>query len=254
MHDPRICRFFAVDPLTAQYPHYTPYSFSGNKLIHAVELEGLEEEDYVDDLLENLFTTVLEVVTDYVVEQTIEIVEQKVEDVKEEIEYEYENVKVELEKNNAKIFVGGEGNIDIGPGWGVKGKVYGYGAGGKLDLFSLDLFGVKSGFELDKDGVKPVLEFYSPFIDGYLKAHGEASATLGGVSGKADYQFEVHQGNKGVANSKTTYGGGVGPVQFSTSEQAGETTNSASVNLGGGEVKYILGLSTTVDIKIEKGP
>lgn len=43
MHDVRIGRFFAVDPLTAKYPHYTPYSFSGNKVIHAVELEGLEE-------------------------------------------------------------------------------------------------------------------------------------------------------------------------------------------------------------------
>lgn len=36
-------RFFAVDPLTPDYPHYTPYSFSGNKVIHAIELEGLEE-------------------------------------------------------------------------------------------------------------------------------------------------------------------------------------------------------------------
>jgi len=45
MHDPRIGRFFAVDPLTPDYPHYTPYSFSGNKVIHKVELEGLEEAD-----------------------------------------------------------------------------------------------------------------------------------------------------------------------------------------------------------------
>jgi len=44
MHDPRIGRFFAIDPLSPKYPHYTPYSFSGNKLIHAVELEGLEEK------------------------------------------------------------------------------------------------------------------------------------------------------------------------------------------------------------------
>ena len=43
MHDPRIGRFFAVDPLTAKYPWYTPYQFSGNKVIHMVELEGLEE-------------------------------------------------------------------------------------------------------------------------------------------------------------------------------------------------------------------
>jgi len=43
MHDPRVGRFFAVDPLASDYPHYTPYQFSGNQLIHAVELEGLEE-------------------------------------------------------------------------------------------------------------------------------------------------------------------------------------------------------------------
>jgi hypothetical protein len=42
MHDPRIGRFFAVDPLASKYPHYTPYSFSGNKVIANVELEGLE--------------------------------------------------------------------------------------------------------------------------------------------------------------------------------------------------------------------
>ena len=43
MHDPLVGRFFAVDPLAKKYPWYTPYSFSGNKVIHAVELEGLEE-------------------------------------------------------------------------------------------------------------------------------------------------------------------------------------------------------------------
>ncbi|GEQ85383.1 hypothetical protein ULMS_08910 [Patiriisocius marinistellae] len=46
MHDPRVGRFFAVDPLTAEYPHYTPYSFSGNKVIAHFELEGLEEVYY----------------------------------------------------------------------------------------------------------------------------------------------------------------------------------------------------------------
>jgi RHS repeat-associated protein len=45
MHDPRVGRFFAVDPLTKKYPHYTPYSFSGNKVIAFKELEGKEEYD-----------------------------------------------------------------------------------------------------------------------------------------------------------------------------------------------------------------
>ncbi len=43
MHDPRVGRFFAVDPLIKKYPHYSSYSFSGNKVIAFVELEGLED-------------------------------------------------------------------------------------------------------------------------------------------------------------------------------------------------------------------
>ena len=42
MHDPRIGRFFAVDPLTKKYPELTPYQFSSNRTIDYVELEGLE--------------------------------------------------------------------------------------------------------------------------------------------------------------------------------------------------------------------
>ena len=43
MHDPRLGRFFAIDPLFKEYPNYTPYSFSGNKVIASVEFEGLED-------------------------------------------------------------------------------------------------------------------------------------------------------------------------------------------------------------------
>jgi hypothetical protein len=42
MHDPRVGRFFAVDPLSPSYPRNSPYSFSENRLIDAIELEGLE--------------------------------------------------------------------------------------------------------------------------------------------------------------------------------------------------------------------
>ncbi|WP_298939649.1 hypothetical protein, partial [uncultured Dysgonomonas sp.] len=42
MHDPRTGRFFAIDPLAPSYPWNSPYAFSENKVIHAVELEGLE--------------------------------------------------------------------------------------------------------------------------------------------------------------------------------------------------------------------
>jgi RHS repeat-associated protein len=45
MHDPRVGRFFAIDPLAPKYPHNSPYAFSENTVIDHVELEGLEKAD-----------------------------------------------------------------------------------------------------------------------------------------------------------------------------------------------------------------
>lgn len=42
MHDPRIGRFFSIDPLTKKYPHNGPYNFSENRVVDGRELEGLE--------------------------------------------------------------------------------------------------------------------------------------------------------------------------------------------------------------------
>jgi len=44
MHDPRIGRFFAVDPLAPKYPKWSPYAFSGNQVTASRELEGLEPD------------------------------------------------------------------------------------------------------------------------------------------------------------------------------------------------------------------
>jgi RHS repeat-associated protein len=49
MHDPRVGRFFAVDPLAGKYPHNGPYNFSENRVIDGVELEGLEWENVKDE-------------------------------------------------------------------------------------------------------------------------------------------------------------------------------------------------------------
>lgn len=42
MHDVRLGRFFAVDPISGKYPHNSVYAFSENRLIDKNELEGLE--------------------------------------------------------------------------------------------------------------------------------------------------------------------------------------------------------------------
>ena len=42
MHDPRLGRFFAVDPLAGSFPWNSNYAFSENRVIDGFELEGLE--------------------------------------------------------------------------------------------------------------------------------------------------------------------------------------------------------------------
>jgi len=43
IYNPKIAKFLSVDPLTKEYPWYTPYQFAGNKPIQAIDLDGLEE-------------------------------------------------------------------------------------------------------------------------------------------------------------------------------------------------------------------
>jgi RHS repeat-associated protein len=42
VYDPRVGRFLSVDPLTKTYPYYTPYQFSSNMPIAAIDRDGLE--------------------------------------------------------------------------------------------------------------------------------------------------------------------------------------------------------------------
>ena len=42
MHDPRVGRFFMIDPLSKDYPWNSPFAFSENRVIDGVELEGKE--------------------------------------------------------------------------------------------------------------------------------------------------------------------------------------------------------------------
>jgi RHS repeat-associated protein len=59
IYNPALGKFLSVDPLTKDYPWYTPYQFAGNKPIWAIDLDGLEEflrTDYYD-INGNLYRT-----------------------------------------------------------------------------------------------------------------------------------------------------------------------------------------------------
>ncbi|MEM6738149.1 MAG: RHS repeat-associated core domain-containing protein, partial [Bacteroidota bacterium] len=42
IYNPALGRFLSVDPLTSEYPYYTPYQFAGNMPIAAIDIDGLE--------------------------------------------------------------------------------------------------------------------------------------------------------------------------------------------------------------------
>jgi len=71
MYDPRIGRFFAVDPLASGFPWNSTYAFSENKVIYARELEGLEAVVVIggaDIFSQNRPTeTMMQLVTDVVI-------------------------------------------------------------------------------------------------------------------------------------------------------------------------------------------
>ena len=51
MHDPRVGRFFAEDPLFSQYPHNSPYAFSENRVLDGIDLEGSEfQNQWISDI------------------------------------------------------------------------------------------------------------------------------------------------------------------------------------------------------------
>ena len=63
MHDPRLGRFFAVDPLADEYPYNSPYAFSENVVINSVELEGLEKRIIINNNLSGYNKSQIHVVT-----------------------------------------------------------------------------------------------------------------------------------------------------------------------------------------------
>jgi len=64
MHDPRVGRFFAVDPLVKKYSFQSPYAFATNNPVRLVDVDGLGVEGccetlkgFVVGMTDNLFGT-----------------------------------------------------------------------------------------------------------------------------------------------------------------------------------------------------
>ncbi len=57
IYNPQIGKFLSVDPLTMNFPWYSPYHFAGNRPIWAVDLDGREDEWYMDSWMDEFQST-----------------------------------------------------------------------------------------------------------------------------------------------------------------------------------------------------
>lgn len=58
IYDPRIGKFLSVDPITKDYPWYSPYQFAGNNPIKFIDLDGEEPKDPSSANFENTKTVI----------------------------------------------------------------------------------------------------------------------------------------------------------------------------------------------------
>ena len=69
MHDPRLGRFFCVDPVHMKFPFISPYNFAENRVIEGVDLHGLQLFVKMND--EGEVTTLLHMENSLVVERML---------------------------------------------------------------------------------------------------------------------------------------------------------------------------------------
>jgi hypothetical protein len=93
IYDPRVGRFLSTDPLTQEYPWYTPYQFAGNTPIQAIDIDGLEEYVVIQEMYKN--GSPKKITVNYVVDKN---------DIKQKINHRFKEV---LKKHP-------DGSLDLG--------------------------------------------------------------------------------------------------------------------------------------------
>ena len=187
IYNPQIAKFLSVDPLTKEYPWYTPYQFAGNKPVWAVDLDGLEEWytwQYWEESVSSGTTQITK----------------------------FTNNKIEETKNAVgnKVFkLGGEVNVSLGAQMSLEVKKV---AGATVNLGSVELLSVKYGIEFSSEG-------FDGTLNGNLIGGSEKPKGGGDLSGgfKFTQQLSGSAGFGGLISDETVLtssGGDEGGVGF----------------------------------------
>jgi RHS repeat-associated protein len=142
MHDPRVGRFFAVDPLASKYPYYSPYSFSGNRVVDKIEYNGKEPHDPKPEWPNLFYGLVFGGISTTILIEFI-----NADFIEDWVNGTYgENFRVPL-INGISITIGASVGGVIG---GISGLFVGAGVGLVASIFTQKLIGMTTNFLVNK--------------------------------------------------------------------------------------------------------
>ena len=170
IYNPGIGKFLSVDPLTQEYPFYTPYQFAGNKPINSIDLDGLEELE-----VHSAYWTkkLLEMDLAYMTEDEIiaEVSRINTKGYKDDNSKEYANKYYESKGNVASV-VSAEDNLKLtgytnaNDGSVIKFTIYSTADGGAIEVFFPE---IAKGMEGQLEGYQYGLAAFAFKYSGYGK-------------------------------------------------------------------------------------
>lgn len=245
IYDPRLGRFLSIDPLTKEYPWYTPYQFAGNKPIQFIDIDGQEEgwPKIVDDT-RKLINTAAEI-------------------------YNYAKATTRVINNLVNFYnhpplepyIHLEGKYKIGARAAFEVKKL---AGFDIDLGSVELFSVSADYNFKTKKWDATYNFIGK--DGVVVGSQNLSASLPvgalfgapvGVGASVSDGINIDTRKKQISHTEAyDFGASIGPVSVNTSgEQSTNTSNGQTTKTVKGYVatSAAQGIIMTGEYKLDAG-
>lgn len=248
IYNPRIGRFLSVDPLTLSYPWYTPYQFAGNKPISSVDLDGMEEYNYLGKLYDEMADAAISYLSDKAVEMTVNLV---ADFTKAAINHYSENYKVKAEGTiSVTISLGAQGGYEIkhiagGTSNGTSVELISF--TGKIDYTTGELDGTIS--YIDKNNEKILEKGFSSTLP--LEQLGIPLSVSGSVNSTEIKDATTEAVNKHKGTIEASVGALVGVAAFKSVEKDyGEGTKTNEIGVKVGTAGFTIGAGVEIDVSI----
>ena len=283
IHDPRVGRFFAVDPLAATYSYNSPYSFSENRLIDCIELEGLEKLHYTCNIpglglsgsgtidlglpehagikarVEsemNMKLTQTDVVTFDGTRQTVTSTAYINTMSLTVNNSQNKTIQNSVSSEPVSSF---DASLSVGVQVGLNGKIAGTGSGVDVNAASMEICSFSAEQTISSEG--PVETNFEHCFDGTTTVSHGISGSCGPASGSVEVEYGAYTEGGTIPNSTTTScAWNIGPQPFGvgadvtySDSQQGWTSSSTETSFAGVGVSFSVSFIIGIDLNAQTG-